>query len=119
MPASASAPTFAQIEQRPLNRKQKGLIAAAVLGTMLEFFDFFIVAFILTVIAEPWDLAFGQSAFLLLSAGFGAIVGSAVCGALADHVGRRKMFISTVLGGSLPASKILTIVRCFRWVWIS
>ncbi|GEL23729.1 MFS transporter [Pseudonocardia sulfidoxydans NBRC 16205] len=92
-----SGASFVQIDERPLNRRQKGLITAAVLGTMLEFFDFFIVAFILTVVSGPWHLTFGQSAFILLTAGVGAIIGSFVFGALADRWGRRKMFMATIL----------------------
>jgi putative MFS transporter len=115
MAATGSSLAFVQIEQAPLNRRQKGLIAAAVLGTMLEFFDFFIVAFIISVISKPWGLTFGQSAFLLLTAGVGAIVGSIWCGALADRWGRRKVFIGTILTFSV-ATGALALVPEGGWV---
>lgn len=115
MTAAAQTVTFAQIDSRPLNRRQKGLITAAVVGTSLEFFDFFIVAFVLTVVAEPWGLTFGQSAFLLLAAGVGAIAGSFAFGALADRFGRRSMFLTTVLTFSL-ATGALALVPEGGWL---
>ena len=115
MAGTASATTFVQIEDQPLNGRQKSLIAAAVLGTMLEFLDFFIVTFILTVIAQPWGLTIGQSAYLLLSASVGAIVGSVIGGALGDRYGRRRMFIATVLTFSL-ATGALALVPEGGWV---
>lgn len=114
MHATQSA-VFDQIETSPLTRRQRGLITAAVLGTMLEFFDFFIVAFVLSMIAGPWNLTFGQSAFLLTSAGAGAIVGSIVFGAMADRIGRRKVFLATLLTFSL-ATGSLALVPDGDWV---
>lgn len=107
--------SFVQIDERPLNARQKSLIAAAVLGTMLEFFDFFIVAFILTVIAQPWGLTFGQSSYILLAAGVGAMIGSVCFGALADRYGRRKMFVTTVLMFSV-ATGALALVPEGGWL---
>lgn len=105
----AQGSSFVQIDEGPLNRRQKGLIVAAVLGTMLEFFDFFIVAFILTVIAGPWNLTFGQSSFILLTAGVGAMIGSVSFGALADRFGRRKIFMTTILIFSLATGALATV----------
>ncbi|WP_432937407.1 MFS transporter [Kribbella sp. CA-253562] len=115
MHTSAAGASFVQIDERPLNRRQKGLITAAVLGTMLEFFDFFIVAFVLTVISKPWNLTFGQSAFMLLTAGVGAILGSFAFGALADRYGRRRIFVTTILVFSI-ATGALALVPEGGWL---
>src|SRR6266568_1510638 len=83
--------------QQTLTGHQRRIVIAAILGDMLEFFDYFLVGFVLVFIAVPWHLTYGQSAIILLSSGIGAIVGAFLCGALADRVGRRKVFIATVI----------------------
>lgn len=93
--------TFNQIETSPLTRRQKVLIGAAIVGNMLEFFDLFLVGFVLSIISEPWGLTFGQSTFVLLTSGAGAILGAFLFGHLADRIGRRVCFIATVLLFSL------------------
>ncbi|WP_033289036.1 MFS transporter [Amycolatopsis jejuensis] len=100
---------FEQIEERPLNKRQKSLIAAAVLGTMLEFYDLLVVAYVLAIIAKPWHLTFGQSAFLLMAAGVGSIVGSMWFGVIADRIGRRKVFMATVLTFSLATGALVLV----------
>jgi len=64
---------------------------------MFEFYDFFLVGYLVSVLAPGWHLTYGQSAVMLLSSGVGAIAGSLVGGALADAIGRKKM----VWGGGL------------------
>ena len=62
--------------QTKITGNQKRIIAAAIIGDMLEFFDYFIMGFVLAFIVGPWHLTFGQSAVILLSAGIGAIFGA-------------------------------------------
>ncbi len=80
-----------------LTGNQKKIIAAAVIGDALEFFDYFLIGFALAFIIGPWKLTFGRSAVVLLSSGIGAIIGAFVWGWIADRIGRRKVFIATVL----------------------
>src|SRR5471032_2480114 len=82
--------------QLRLTGNQKKIIAAAVIGDALEFFDYFVLAFLI----GPWKLTFGQSATVLMSSGIGAIIGAYAWGWLADKIGRRKVFIGTVLNFS-------------------
>src|ERR1700721_802547 len=84
-----------------LTGNQKRIIVAVVIGDMLEFFDYFLIGFVLAFIVGPWKLTYGQSALFLLSAGIGAIVGALFWGWLADRIGRRKVFIATVLNFSI------------------
>ncbi len=93
--------TFEQIDQRPMTRRQYGILIAAILADMLEFFDFFMLGFILSFIVGPWELTYAQTAFLVLTSGVGAIVGGYLWGYIADKIGRRKVFIATVLNFSL------------------
>src|SRR5919205_3470544 len=106
--------TFEQIDQSPMTRRQYGIMAAAILADMLEFFDFFMLGFILSLIVGPWELTYYQTAFLVLTSGVGAIVGGYVWGNIADRIGRRNVFIATVLTFSL-ATGALALVPEGNW----
>jgi putative MFS transporter len=110
---------FERLEaSRTLTANQWRIIAAAILGDMLEFFDYFLIGFVLAFIVGPWQLSFGQSAIILLSSGIGAILGAAVWGRLADKIGRRAVFIGTVLNFSL-ATGILALTPDHGWVFLT
>ena len=49
----SNSATFEQIDQSPMTRRQYGIMAAAILADMLEFFHFFIHGFILRLIVGP------------------------------------------------------------------
>lgn len=87
--------------QTTLTGNQRRIIAVGILGDMLEFFDYFLIGYVVAFIAGPWKLTFGQSAIILLSSGFGAMFGAFFYGRLADRIGRRKVFIATVVTFSL------------------
>src|ERR1700731_3937310 len=70
---------FEQLKaRRSLTANQWRIVAAAIIGDMLEFFDYFLIGFVLAFIVGPWQLSFGQSACILLSSGIGAILGGAI-----------------------------------------
>jgi putative MFS transporter len=101
-----------------LTANQWRIVAAAILGDMLEFFDYFLIGFVLAFIIGPWQLTFGQSAIILLSSGIGAILGAAVWGRLADRIGRRAVFIGTVLNFSL-ATGVLALTPDHGWIFLT
>jgi MFS transporter, putative metabolite:H+ symporter len=105
-------------QQTRLTGNQRRIIAAAVLGDMLEFFDYFLIGYVVAFIAGPWKLTFGQSAVILLSSGFGAMFGAVYYGWLADKVGRRKVFLITVINFSI-ATGILTFTPDKAWLFLS
>ena len=72
----------------------------------------------LAFIIKPWNLTFGESAFILLSSGVGAILGAFIWGRLADVIGRRKVFIATVLNFSM-ASGVLAFTPDNDWIFLS
>jgi putative MFS transporter len=53
--------------QTRLTSNQWKIIATANLGDMLDFFDFFLIGYVLAFIIGGWHLTFGQSAMILLS----------------------------------------------------
>ena len=100
MPGQTSEDLLALFDSAPLNRRY--WVAFAILSaiTVLEFFDFSIVAFLLAVVGPQWHLTYGQSALILYSGGVGSIVGALVFGGLADASGRKaQMIIGTFICG--------------------
>jgi putative MFS transporter len=61
------------------------------LQEMFEFYDFFLVGYLVAVLAPGWHLTYGQSALMLLSAGAGAVVGALFFGKWADRFGRKTL----------------------------
>jgi MFS transporter, putative metabolite:H+ symporter len=103
--------------QTRLTRNQKIMVAVVIVAACLEFFDYFIIAFVLAFITKPWHLTFGNSAAILLSAGIGAIIGPFVWGAIADRLGRRPTFIITILTFSV-SSLLLAFTPEGSWLYI-
>src|SRR5215475_4715933 len=83
--------------QKKLTANQWKIIATANVGDMLDFFDFFLISYVLAFILKDWQLTFGQSAAILVSAGLGAVPGAFFWGWMGDRIGRRKVFILTAL----------------------
>jgi putative MFS transporter len=104
--------------QTKLTGNQYRIISAAVLGDLLEFFDLFLIGFVLSFIMKPWALTYGQAAVILLSSGLGAIFGSFIWGYVADRIGRRKVFISTILNFSI-ATGALAFTPEKAWIYLS
>jgi len=83
-------------KQNKLTSRQLMLAGVALWAVCLEFLDYFLIGFILTFVSVPWKLTFGESAFILLSSGVGAILGAMFFGRMADRIGRRKVFLTTI-----------------------
>jgi MFS transporter, putative metabolite:H+ symporter len=103
--------------QTKLTRNQWLIIAIVVAAACLEFFDYFIIAFVLAFITAPWGLTFGNSASILLSAGVGAVIGPFVWGLIADRAGRQPVFIASILTFS-AASLLLAFTPEGNWLYI-
>src|ERR1700730_7687609 len=73
-------------QQKSLTTNQWKIFAAATIGDMLDFFDFYLIGFILAFIVGGWNLTYGQSGAILLSSGIAAPLGSLFWGWMADKV---------------------------------
>ena len=69
-----------------LTSRQIFVIAVSALAQLIDFLDFFLISFVIAMVAAPWRLTFNQSTVILLSSGIGAVIGSFVCGG-----GRRSL----------------------------
>jgi len=105
-------------EQQSLTWNQRKIVFAAILGDALEFFDYFLIGLVLAFIVGPWHLTYGQSAVILLSSGVGAMIGAYFWGWMADRIGRRKVFIATVLTFSLSTG-ILALTPDNGWIFLT
>jgi MFS transporter, putative metabolite:H+ symporter len=106
--------------QKTLTANQWKIIATANLGDMLDFFDFFLIGYVLAFILKEWHLTYGQSALILLSSGLGAVPGAFFWGWMGDKIGRRKVFMLTALNVSLATGIMSMTPGADGWVagWI-
>ncbi|MFO1160790.1 MAG: MFS transporter [Reyranellaceae bacterium] len=104
--------------QATLTGNQKKILAAAIIGDALEFFDYFLIGFVLAFLIGPWKLTFNQFAIVFLSSGIGALIGAYVWGWIADRIGRRPVFIGTVLNFSI-ATGLLYFTPENGWVYLT
>src|SRR5437868_7940086 len=94
MAGQSSDDLLAMFDGAPLNRRywlSFGLLSAI---TVLDFFDFFLIAFILSKIGPEWQLTYGQSGLILYGGGIGAILGALVWGSLSDVLGRKLQIVT-------------------------
>src|SRR5579863_3024310 len=104
--------------QKSLTTNQWKIFAAATIGDMLDFFDFYLIGFILAFILKGWDLTYGQSGIILLSSGIAAPIGSLFWGWMADRIGRRKVMILTVLNFSIPTG-LMALTPEQGWMFLA
>lgn len=93
-PGTAPQDLLALFDRAPLNGRYWASYILLAGVYILDFFDFFLIAFIMAVIGPSWHLTFGQAAFILYGSGIGAILGALVWGALADAFGRKTQVVT-------------------------
>jgi len=96
-------------DKAPLNARYWISMVLAVMTSIFDFFDFFIVGFLVAVLAPQWQLTFGQTSVMLLSAGVGAIVGALAWGALSDRWGRKTLLVAGVVLCAVGAGSVSLI----------
>src|ERR1700761_4097501 len=89
MSAATSEELLALSADAPLNTRYWVTFAIMCGVFLLDFFDFFLIAFVMSQIGPEWKLTYGQGALILYGAGVGAIAGAIIWGALGDHFGRK------------------------------
>ena len=94
-------PMLRALDESALNRRYLILMGAVMIGAVLDLFDFFLIAFVVPILNDEWSLTFGEATAMLLSAGFGAILGSIVWGRLGESHGRRRPLIAGLVIFSL------------------
>ncbi len=102
--ATASAATMnAPVASAPMTREEKKVIFASSLGTVFEWYDFYLYGSLAPIIAKQFFSALDPSAAFiasLLAFAAGFIVrpfGALVFGRLGDMIGRKYTFLVTIL----------------------
>jgi putative MFS transporter len=106
MGARTSEEMLDRLDRGRLDGRYWMLFGLLAIGGALDFFDFFVVGYIVAVVGPQWHLTYGQSSVMLLGGGVGAICGALVWGPLSDTWGRKKLliagsFICAIAAGSL------------------
>ena len=104
-------------QQQKLTRNQWLIAGAATLGDMLDFFDFYLIAFVLAYVVKAWNLTYGQSGAILLASGVSAPFGSLLYGWMADKVGRRSALVAAILNVSL-ATGAMALTPEGGWIYL-
>jgi putative MFS transporter len=89
--------------------------ALLALSGAVDFFDFFIVGYLVAVVAPQWHLTYGESSMMLLGGGVGAICGALLWGPLSDALGRKTMLVAGSFVCAIAAGS-LGLVRDGDWV---
>ena len=103
--------------QQRLTANQWKIFVACLFSTMLDYFDFFLIGYVLAFFIGEWQLTFGQSGAVLYASGIGAIPGAWFFGWLGDKVGRRRVFMTTVLLFSL-ATGAMALTPQGAWTYL-
>lgn len=115
---SARITALQQIDSRPLTGHQKSLIGLAIVGNIAEFFDMFLIGFVVSLLTKPWQLTGAEAGVILACSGLGTVLGSIMWGRLADKIGRRRTFFWCVLLFSL-----FTVISVFTpdrgWIMLA
>src|SRR4051794_1863376 len=118
MAGQTSEDLLALFDNAPLNRRYWTIFAIMSAVTVLDFFDFFLIAFVMSVIGKEWNLTYGQGAVVLYSAGIGAICGSLIWGSLGDLLGRKMQTVSGTLICGIAAGAI-AFVPSGAWILLA
>jgi putative MFS transporter len=118
MPGQSSDDLMALFDRAPLNRRYwvTFILMSGVL--VLDFFDFFLIAFVMSVIGREWHLTYGQGAVILYGAGVGAIIGSLAWGALGDLFGRKMQTVTGTLICGISAG-LIGLVPTGAWILLA
>ena len=94
---------MAQIENRPMSAEERKVIFASSLGTVFEWYDFYLYGSLAAIIAKQFFSGLDEGSafiFALLAFAAGFIVrpfGALVFGRLGDMIGRKYTFLVTIL----------------------
>jgi len=119
----AHAPTMDD-RTRPMTQDEKRVILASSLGTVFEWYDFYLYGSLAAMIATHFFSAFDvntRSIFALLAFAAGFLVrpfGALVFGRLGDLIGRKQTFLITILimGLSTFAVGLLPSYATIGWI---
>ena len=118
MAGQSSDDLLAMFDSAPLNRRYWVSFALLSAITVLDFFDFFLIAFILSKIGPEWKLTYGQSGLILYGGGIGAILGALIWGSLSDVLGRKLQIVTGTFICAVSAA-LIGVLPTGAWVLLA
>ncbi|MDQ7863643.1 MFS transporter [Peribacillus frigoritolerans] len=102
---------------------QRKLLGVAGLGWMFDALDVGMLSFIIVALKQDWNLTSEQVGWIGSINSIGMAVGAVFFGAMADRVGRKNVFIITLLLFSIASGlsaavstlSLFLILRFFDW----
>lgn len=101
-----------QIDERPLTGHQRSLIALTVVGNISEFFDLFLIGFVIALLMKSpgWELTGFQAGIIGAASGVGTVIGAIMWGRLADSFGRKTAFVACIVVLVIFTALCLTVM---------
>jgi putative MFS transporter len=87
---------LAMFDNSPLTGRFWLVFGLICFSFAFDFFDFYIVGFLVSVIGPAWHLTYLESSIMLMSAGVGAILGALLFGTVADIFGRKPIVLASM-----------------------
>lgn len=120
-PVDAALTRGERLDRLPFTRRHLRLLVGSGAGWALDAMDVGLISFVMAALAVEWQLSPGQVSWIA-SVGFaGMAVGAVVGGRLADRIGRRGVFVATLViyGLATGASALaggLAVLLALRFV---
>lgn len=114
--SSTASVVIGPTDNAPLTKPFWSFAGAIACSQLVEFFDFYTIGFVVSMISGPWGLTFGEDATILLATGVGTIGGSLLWGWMGDRWGRRPLLIASIVTFSLGTG--LSALTPTGWWWM-
>ncbi len=110
-----------RVQRLPIGKFHYTLLWVIGLGWMFDAMDTGLISFILTTMADEWQMSAAQKGWVVSITFVGMAIGAVFAGGLADRIGRRTVFAMTLLIYSLATALCafapnLTWLLLFRFI---
>lgn len=110
-----------RVQRLPIGKFHYTLLWVIGLGWMFDAMDTGLISFILTTMADEWQMSAAQKGLVVSITFVGMAIGAVFAGGLADRIGRRTVFAMTLLIYSLATALCafapnLTWLLLFRFI---
>ncbi len=96
-PVADSASRAARLDRLPFTREHTRLVVGSGLGWALDAMDVGLISFVMAALAVQWSLSPTQLSWIGSIGFVGMALGATLGGLLADRIGRRQVFATTLL----------------------